>query len=257
MARTEMSTAGKPSEKSDTIDPGAILLPNLFFAPYEALAARLRDAKLGATLAAYIAPLGSMTITVGTAAEEQIQTLSRLIKARRTAITLAPPDGPPVAADIWGDESGRLLRVSIPAQNLVVVREDIASVSSRRVTVSRDGDEQVRVQANGFSIAGTLSKAADAGGKPRPAVVLVSGAEPVDRDETVAGIPIFGQIAGSLADAGFVVLRYDKRGVGQSGGRPESATLEKICARRSGFSPAARTSTAGVSPWSATATVAQ
>ena len=28
-----------------------------------------------------------------------------------------------------------------------------------------------------------------------------------------------------LADAGFVVVRYDKRGVGQSGGRAESATL--------------------------------
>ena len=221
-----MSTAGKPSEKTDTIDEGAILLPNLFFAPYEALAARLHDAKAGATLAAYIAPLGSMTITVGAAAEEQIQTLNRLIKARRTPISLAAPNGPPLAAHIWGDESGRLLRVSVPAQNLEVVREDVASVSSRRVAVSRAGDEQVRVQANGFSIAGTLSKPADAGGKPRPAVVLVSGAEPVDRDETVAGIPIFGQIAGSLADAGLHVVRYDKRGVGQSGGRPESATLD-------------------------------
>jgi pimeloyl-ACP methyl ester carboxylesterase len=48
---------------------------------------------------------------------------------------------------------------------------------------------------------------------------------PTDRDETVAGIPIFGQIANALANAGFMVLRYDKRGVGQSGGRPESATL--------------------------------
>ena len=225
-ARSEMSTAGKPSEKTDTVDESAILLPNLFFAPYEALAARLRDAVAGATLAAYIVPLGSMTITVGTAAEEQIQTLNRLIKARRTPISLATPNGPPLAADIWGDESGRLLRISVPAQNLEVVREDVASVSSRRVAVSRAGDEQVRVQGNGFSIAGTLSKPADAGGKPRPAVVLVSGAEPVDRDETVAGIPIFGQIAGALADAGFLVLRYDKRGVGQSGGRPEAATLD-------------------------------
>jgi pimeloyl-ACP methyl ester carboxylesterase len=225
-ARTEMSTAGKPAEKTDTVDESALLLPNLFFAPYEALAARLRDAQAGATLAAYIAPLGSTTITVGTAAEEQIQTLNRLIKARRTPISLATADGPPQAANIWGDESGRLLRVSVPEQNLEVVREDVASVSSRRVAVSRAGDEQVRIRANGFSIAGTLSKPADAGGNPRPAVVLVGGAEPVDRDETVAGIPIFGQIAGALADAGFYVLRYDKRGVGQSGGRPESATLD-------------------------------
>jgi pimeloyl-ACP methyl ester carboxylesterase len=41
----------------------------------------------------------------------------------------------------------------------------------------------------------------------------------------VFGIPIFGQLANALADAGFLVLRYDKRGVGQSGGRPEAAAL--------------------------------
>ena len=56
-------------------------------------------------------------------------------------------------------------------------------------------------------------------------MVLVVGSGPVDRDETVAGIPIFGQLAGALADAGFTVLRYDKRGVGQSGGRIETAAL--------------------------------
>src|SRR5262249_17420160 len=34
-----------------------------------------------------------------------------------------------------------------------------------------------------------------------------------------------GEIAGALADGGFVVVRYDKRGIGQSGGRSESASL--------------------------------
>ncbi len=225
-ARNEMTSAGAGSDQTHTIDESAVLLPNLVFAPYEALSARLHGAQPGAKLPVYIAPLGPASITVGPPVEEQIQTVSRVIKARRTPITLEVPAGPPVAGEIWGDESGRLLRVSVPAQSLEVVREDIASVSSRRVTVSRPSDEQVRVQANGFSIAGTLSKPSDADGKPRPAVVLISGSGPTDRDETVAGIPIFGHIAGALADAGFVVLRYDKRGVGQSGGRPEAATLD-------------------------------
>ena len=56
--------------------------------------------------------------------------------------------------------------------------------------------------------------------------MLVAGSGPVDRDGTVAGIPIFAQLAGALAERGFVVLRYDKRGVGQSGGRTERATLQ-------------------------------
>jgi pimeloyl-ACP methyl ester carboxylesterase len=39
------------------------------------------------------------------------------------------------------------------------------------------------------------------------------------------GVPTLGQIAGAIADAGFLAVRYDKRGYGQSGGRSESATL--------------------------------
>ena len=35
-----------------------------------------------------------------------------------------------------------------------------------------------------------------------------------------------GQIANALADAGYLTVRYDRRGSGQSGGRSESATVE-------------------------------
>jgi pimeloyl-ACP methyl ester carboxylesterase len=58
--------------------------------------------------------------------------------------------------------------------------------------------------------------------------VLVAGSGQVDRDSTVAGIPILSQLAGALADKGFLVLRYDKRGVGQSGGRTEAATQNEF-----------------------------
>jgi hypothetical protein len=225
-ATTEMTTGGAASEKrTDTIDAAAVLLPNLFFAPYEALAARLRSASGGSTLSAYIVPLGSMTVSVGEPAAEKIETVGRVIEARRTPITLATSTAPPLAAEIWSDESGRLLRVSVPAQALEVVREDIASVAARRIGVSRAGDEQVRIQANGFSLAGTVSKPAGAAGRPLRAVVLAGGSIVADRDETAFGIPLFGHLAGALADAGFLVLRYDKRGMGQSGGRPEAATV--------------------------------
>jgi pimeloyl-ACP methyl ester carboxylesterase len=60
----------------------------------------------------------------------------------------------------------------------------------------------------------------------RPVIVLVTGSGQLERDETVAGIPVFAQLAGSLAQEGFVVLRYDKRGIGQSGGRSERANLQ-------------------------------
>ena len=55
--------------------------------------------------------------------------------------------------------------------------------------------------------------------------MLVGGSGPTDRDGLAYGIPILGEIAGALADAGFLVVRYDKRGIGQSGGRAEAASL--------------------------------
>jgi pimeloyl-ACP methyl ester carboxylesterase len=82
----------------------------------------------------------------------------------------------------------------------------------------------VKIPSIGFTLVGTLSRPLSAAGK-LPAVVLVGGSGPTDRDELVYGIPILGQIADALADAGFIVVRYDKRGIGQSGGRVESASL--------------------------------
>jgi pimeloyl-ACP methyl ester carboxylesterase len=215
---------GAPVQKTNEIAPDAVLLPNPFIASYEALAARLKSAPAGATIPIYQPPQGSFSAVVGESSTEQIQTLNGVLTARRTRVTFQTAATPPVAVDIWGDETGRLLRLSIPAQNLEVAREDIASVSARRLTMSRPNDEDVRIPANGFSLAGTLSRPVTAAG-PLPGVVLIGGSGQTDRDETVFGIPIFGELSNALADAGFAVLRYDKRGVGQSGGRPESATL--------------------------------
>jgi dipeptidyl aminopeptidase/acylaminoacyl peptidase len=171
----------------------------------------------------YGVPAVSFTARVGESAPEQIQTAVRLITARRTRVTLALPSAP-LEVVIWTDETGRMIRFSAPAQSIEVVREDIAAVSSRTVTISRPNDERVSMPSNGFSLAGTLSRPAAASGK-LPAVVLVGGSGPTDRDGLAFGVPILGEIAGALADAGFLVVRYDKRGIGQSGGRAESASL--------------------------------
>ena len=92
--------------------------------------------------------------------------------------------------------------------------------------VTHPGDEVVTIPAAGFNLAATLTRPVGQQQRLRfPAVILVAGAGPHDRNETVFGIPIFGQLANALADAGFLVVRYDKRGVAQSGGRNEAATI--------------------------------
>jgi pimeloyl-ACP methyl ester carboxylesterase len=217
--------AGETTQKTDTIDPGAVLLlPTNFFAPYEAVAARLKSAAAGSEFPAYIVSQGSITIVIGETTAEQIQTAARLINARRTHLGLVLPSGR-LDADLWTDDTGRMIRFSVPLQALEVVREDIAAVSSRSVTISRPNDQQINIPSNGFSLAGTLSRPAQTSAARLPAVVLVGGSGPTDRDGLVVGIPILGQIASALADAGYIVVRYDKRGIGQSGGRAEAASL--------------------------------
>ncbi len=213
-----------PQERTDTINPEALFIVTPLMAPFEAVAARLRTAEPGTTLLLFQPGLGPLTGLVGESASERIQTVDRVINARRTVLTIQAGAQPPLDAQIWSDESGRLLRLQVPAQRLEVLREDMSAVSTRRLTMSRPNDEDLRIPANGFSLAATLSKPVGTSGR-LPAVVLISGTGPTDRDEVVSGIAVLGQIANALADAGFVVLRYDKRGVGQSGGRTESATL--------------------------------
>ncbi len=221
----------KSFQKTDTVAERTIVLPNLVFGMYEALAARLSGAAAGEKFRVYVAPQGEIDVTLDTVAPERVSAPGRTFEARRHGLTVQNPGGP-LKMDLWTD-GPRLMRLTIPSVPLDVIRDDIASVATRTTTEYRPNDEDVRVAGNGFNLAGTLSKPAgapaasspEARRNPLPAVVLVAGSGPLDRDETVAGIPIFAQLASALADAGFAVLRYDKRGIGQSGGRAESATL--------------------------------
>src|SRR5215470_17576683 len=83
--------------------------------------------------------------------------------------------------------------------------------------------EEVTVQANGFTLAGTLLLP-KAGRRPFPAVIMITGSGQQTRDEP---LPLpglkeykpFRQIAESLAGTGIAVLRVDDRAVGGSTGR--------------------------------------
>ena len=75
-----------------------------------------------------------------------------------------------------------------------------------------------------IKLAGTL--ALPSGGRPAPAVVLVSGTGPIDRDVTFVGHAIFRTLARQLAARGVASLRFDKRGVGESEGDFSSARAE-------------------------------
>src|SRR5690606_31268168 len=77
--------------------------------------------------------------------------------------------------------------------------------------------------ADSVTLAGTLCLPDDSGG-PSPAVVLVSGSGPQDRDESLLGPKPFLVIADHFARRGVAVRRYGDRGFGESTGDFASAT---------------------------------
>jgi len=70
----------------------------------------------------------------------------------------------------------------------------------------------------------TLPKIASAEGKGFPAVVMVTGSGPQDRDESIGRHKPFAVLARFLAEQGIASLRYDDRGVGESTGNFLTAT---------------------------------
>lgn len=74
----------------------------------------------------------------------------------------------------------------------------------------------------GVRLAGTLTVPEGEG--PFPAVALISGSGPQDRDETVFGHRPFLVLADYLTRRGIAVLRYDDRGIGESTGDFAAAT---------------------------------
>jgi pimeloyl-ACP methyl ester carboxylesterase len=222
-AINEITQNGTTNSKTDQISARTIVLPNNVYGAYEALAARLGSVKPGTDLPTYVAPAGEVKMTVGTASDEDIQTPAGVVKTRKYELTVQNI-GAAFPMTVVTDDKSRLARIEMPSAGLAVIRNDIAGVAARTLTARNPTDSDVTIPANGFSIAGTLTKPPVLGRLRHPTVVLVAGSGPIDRDSTVAGIPILSQLAGTLAQQGFMVLRYDKRGVGQTGGRTETVT---------------------------------
>jgi pimeloyl-ACP methyl ester carboxylesterase len=219
-----IAVQGKQQPKDDPVSADAVVLPNAFLGSYAALARRLHGQAAGTELRGYIAPQAEIPIRVASATAERIETPRAVINVTRFGIVLSnPPPGGELPVNLWVDQNGDLIRMNIPSQSIELAREDIASAASRTSSFALPADESVTIPAPGFSLAGTITRPKTAG--PAPALVLIGGSGPTDRDETVAGIPVFGQLARDLVNAGFIVVRYDKRGIGQSGGRAESATI--------------------------------
>jgi pimeloyl-ACP methyl ester carboxylesterase len=86
--------------------------------------------------------------------------------------------------------------------------------------------EEVSFTNGGNSFTGTFTypKENKSGIPGYPAVILITGSGPQERDEEIAGFKIFKTIADHLSRNGIAVLRYDDRGTGGSTGNVNDAT---------------------------------
>ena len=80
--------------------------------------------------------------------------------------------------------------------------------------------------AAGITLAGTLTMPKEA--RDVPAVVMITGSGPQNRDEEIMGHCPFAVIADHLTRCGIAVLRYDDRGTGSSGGKFATATTTAL-----------------------------
>ena len=209
-----------------TVSPRAVVLPDNFFSAYEALALRVGNLPVGSRIPIYIAPRGEIFATLNSITPRRVVLPDHTIDLREVSLTFGNSSGP-VTLEMWIDSRNRMARLVSRVASIAVVRSDLASVMAREEGLRNATDEEAFIPARGFTLGSTVTRAIKAPARA-PAVVLVPSSTTQDRDGTLYGTPVLGRLAGALAEAGFVVVRYDKRGLGQSGGRTENAGVAEF-----------------------------
>jgi uncharacterized protein len=108
------------------------------------------------------------------------------------------------------------------SRNAAVVKPRNRPQEPSRPYPYREEEVTIRNAQDNLTLAGTLTL--PDGDGPHPAVVLLSGSGPQNRDEEVFGHKPFLVLADQLTRQGIAVLRYDDRGIGRSTGNFNAAT---------------------------------
>ena len=180
---------------------------------------------------AYVPQAGrTLPLKVREPIEAELRADDRTIPVERFRVQLGD-----IPIDLYG-QGEVLFAVRIPSQNFRAYREEvfpdgieIVEPESDASQAPNENEQEVSFQSGEVALAGTLTLPPDADG-PVPAVLMLHGSGAVDRDENASSIQInaFNTIASSLVDDGIASLRYDKRGVGESGGSFSTASMTDL-----------------------------
>jgi pimeloyl-ACP methyl ester carboxylesterase len=113
---------------------------------------------------------------------------------------------------------------------IMIMAVGMAGSTGAAAQTSSYQEEEVVINSpfDGITLSGTISVPAGPG--PFPAAYLIPGGSPFDRDMTLGDHRPFAVWANELALRGFVVLRVDDRGMGQSGGTKLTTNFEVLVA---------------------------
>ena len=209
-----------PSELRTKAD---VVLENLVWHQFHFLLARYDHARGGRQTFTFFSPSNErdFQIEVERTGAPAFTVAGRPLKTESYRMTAAG-----LTFEMWADGRRTPLLFRLAAQQLTGVRagfEELEKLALAEaapaapplktpdyVAPSAFAEREVTVGAGAaWPLPATLSLPAAAG--PHPAVVLVHGSGPNDRDETIGASKPFRDIAWGLASRGVAVLRYDKR----------------------------------------------
>jgi pimeloyl-ACP methyl ester carboxylesterase len=205
---------------------GELVMDNLVLSHYYSILARY-DFSEGESQAfsAFVPSTGQIQPVVAVdRGPLALQTQSGLIATRLVFVRIGRN-----AANLWVDDSLRIVRVTLPLQQ---VEAWLKNYTGRAWTGPNEHaglvSRPVDIPAQGFALSGVVER--PVGNSSVPGLVIVPGLGRRTRDGDVANNPLktepYARLSAALARAGYAVLRFDTRGVGKSGGDPDRVTLD-------------------------------
>lgn len=161
-------------------------------------------------------------VTLTSIRDEYVKIDSKKIKTEYMLLKIKNyPQG-----SVWASKSDRsLIAIEIPDRGLKFTRAfSPKSVVAKEYIPTGKGyvAKDVSFKNKNVQLAGTLT-IPEGESRKHPAVLLIWGPGPQDREYQ----GLFTSIAGHLSRNGFCVLRFDKRGIGSSGGDFSSTTASQ------------------------------
>jgi dienelactone hydrolase len=196
------SAASKPANSNNAVAIAQALLDEMQRGRYDAVFARFDDNMKAHVSAEQLKSVWeSLSPQMGVLQNRGVATVSTKDDYTMVSIPMVFAHGRLVARVVSNNASGQVTGF--------LIQPDTPPAPAARADLP---SHEVNIGPAGRTLPGTLLlPKASSSRNGFPAVVLVHGSGPQDRDETVGGTRVFRDLAEGLADQGVASLRYEKR----------------------------------------------